>query len=386
MSDPQPVDESASEKGVLKQKRLKVRRWRYRSQSGRLARLKRLWFVWRREVIFVVLLLTAVLFLVNPFRALAQARALVAQPVTPLLADSLEEAPDEWCLTGNFLEWNGRDYPMNDAGLDGDQRAEDGIYTRVVTFAESGRYQWRVLPCRQWDLAFPNRAAWAFVLESDQTITFTMDTNPRGGKLWPERYVVSANDQLPARLLAVGDFQKWNNTDPATVLRPLRNGVHQLVYAVHLPGVHRGYVAINGRRDGFGADGRSSQAIPLQFTTEALDETVIFLFDGRSERMAILYGLPFWLSWLAYRRGALLLGGLTLLAAMLTGGSAVQVRLRRRRIWQFSQGCPQCQQHQLKRTHRKASDYLLSMAGFPVRRYICAHCGWRGRRIHQKAR
>ena len=47
--------------------------------------------------------------------------------------------------------------------------------------------------------------------------------------------------------------------------------------------------------------------------------------------------------------------------------------------------CPECGSSLLHRTHRRFGDRVLGRLGFPVRRYSCSSCGWRGLRIHNKA-
>jgi predicted RNA-binding Zn-ribbon protein involved in translation (DUF1610 family) len=44
-------------------------------------------------------------------------------------------------------------------------------------------------------------------------------------------------------------------------------------------------------------------------------------------------------------------------------------------------GCPKCQEHDLFRVSRSRRDRLLAAFGFPIRRYACRNCTWKGTRL-----
>ena len=359
---------------------------RYRFAHRRRQRLPQL--RWWREALLVVLLLTAVLFLINPFPRLAQAQATVARPANPLAVTPPLEPEEGYCIVGNFQDWNGRSTPLLDDGTEGDRTAGDGIYSRTVTFAETGRYSWRVMPCGQWSFAVPEKSAWAFATSPNQPITFTFNPNMPPSKLWPRSYAFTANDTLPARLVAVGTFQnrRWSTEDPQTAMAPSGNGQYQLAYRVPLPGTYETYVAIQGRNEGIGASGRSLEPIPLEFTTEFPAEMVVIQYDGRTDRIAVLTGMPWWLSWISYGWGARIIAAVSILGVLILGAQIGYSRTVLRPEWQYSAGCPNCQQHDFQRIGRETSDYVLDLLGVPVRRYKCGHCGWEGRRIYRRHR
>ncbi len=357
---------------------------RYRFTPRRQRHLPKL--RWWRELLLLFLLATAVLFFINPFTRLALAQATSSGPAEPLAVTPPVQPEDGYCLTGDFLEWDGRSTPLLDDGTHGDRTADDHLYTRTVTFAEPGRYLWRVLPCGQWEFVVPEKSAWVFVTTPNQPITFTFNPDMPLSRLWPRSYAYTANDTLPASVVAVGTFQnrRWNSEDAQTMMQPTSNGQYQLAYRIPLPSTYQTYVAIQGRSEGIGASGRSMEPIPLEFSTHFPAEMVVIQFDARTDRLAVLTGMPWWLSWLGFGWGAKLFAAVSLLGSLVLGAQIGYSRVIMRPDWQYSAGCPDCQQHDLQRINRETADYLLDLIGVPVRRYKCKQCGWEGRRIYRR--
>lgn len=381
-----PVDEVSqiNEETAEQEKKPRSRHAERRYRFGPRRRRRLFSLEWWREALLGVLLVTAVLCLINPFPKMAFAGATAARPADPLPVSPPAAPTAGYCLAGDFQEWNGSNTLLLDDGTEGDQKADDGIYSRTVTFAEPGRYLWRVLPCGDWSQAVPERAAWVFVTEPEQPITFTFRAAAVESRFWPDTYALTADDTLPARLVAVGTFQTkpWDNKDELTGLRPLNRDQFQLAYRVPRPGTYQAYVSVLGRGESIGANGRSMRAIPLEFTTRVASEWVLFQYDGRSSRIAVLYQIPWWLGWLAFERGALIMAILAVVGAIVLGVPVVNRRFVQRPEWQHAAGCPNCQ-GELRRVNRTTADYLLGLVGIPVRRYKCRNCDWQGRRIHR---
>lgn len=383
MNEPgDPAEEEFSKQPTKKRRRRHgERRYRFTSRRRHLPPLRR----WR-EALLVVFLLTAVLFLINPFPRLAQAQATIAHPPQPLAVTPPAEPESGYCLAGDFQEWDSNSTPLHDNGTEGDRTAGDGVYSRTVIFEEPGRYLWRVLPCGQWEAAVPESSAWVFATSPDQPITFTFNPALPPGNLWPRSYALTANDTLPARAVAVGSFQNnpWDSEDNRTVMEPIANGRYQLTYRIPLPGTYEAYVAIQGRDEGIGASGRSTEPIPLEFTTKFSAEMVVIQYDARTDRIAVLSGLPWWLSWLSFGWGASFLAGVSILGFLALAAQIGYSRVVLRPDRQYSAGCPNCHEQNLRRINRETTDYLLSLLGVPVRRYKCNECGWAGRRIYRR--
>ncbi|WP_420629078.1 choice-of-anchor X domain-containing protein [Candidatus Leptofilum sp.] len=382
MDEQQEQFEEAQPQDPTKRRRRVERRYRFASRKQRrLPQLR-----WWREALLVLLLATAVLFLINPFTRLAQSQATVARPVEPLAVTPPTNPEEGYCLTGDFLDWNGRSTPLLDDGTSGDRTAGDNLYSRTITFEEPGRYLWRVLPCGQWNSAVPEKSAWVFATAPNQPITFTFNPEMPPSRLWPRSYAFTANDTLPARVVAVGSFQpnRWDSEDTQTQMDPSGNGQFQLAYRIPLPSSYQAYVLIQGRDEGVGASGRSMEPIPLEFSTEFPAEMVVIQYDARTDRISVLSGMPWWLSWLGFGWGARLIAAFALVGFLVLGAQVGYSRVVQRPDWQYSAGCPNCQQHDFKRITREMPDYLLDLIGVPVRRYKCNHCDWEGRRIYRR--
>ncbi len=222
--------------------------------------------------------------------------ALLAGGITPVATvkaapQAAPAAPSNWCVAGSFNGWNNASEPLYDDGTHGDVIPEDGIFSLDYTVAAVGRYEWKVFACGNWAPGFPADNAWFNTSATNQVVKFTFDTNDHSGdagwKLLPAQNIVNVVDTLPTSFTAVGDFQGWNNNNPATLMTHVGNGLYYLAYQVPTPGSYIGKVVAAGTWDGFGGDGRNSNATNIAFTTTAANETVIFLLDTNTGRMLI---------------------------------------------------------------------------------------------------
>ena len=122
---------------------------------------------------------------------------------------------------------------------------------------------------------------------------------------------------------------------------------------------------------------------PLAFTTEFPSEMVVIQYDGRTDRIAVLYGMSYGLSWLGFGWGTGLIAAVAIVGSLILGAQIAYTRVVLHPERQYRAGCPNCQQHNLQRISRESKDYLLETIGIPVRRYKCRSCGWEGRRIQR---
>jgi glycosidase/fibronectin type 3 domain-containing protein len=196
-----------------------------------------------------------------------------------------------WCAAGSFQGWNNSSTPLYDDGTNGDLVGGDGVFSRDVTIATAGRYEWKAVECGNWSVAYPAQNAWLNTGITDQVVKITFDTNNHAadaGLDWlPAQYIVNAWDTLPASFTAVGDFQGWNNANPATLMADLDHGLHYLGYPVASSGSYIGKVTTTGAWDAFGADGRSIDAANVPFQVFTANDVVRFLLDTTSGRLAI---------------------------------------------------------------------------------------------------
>jgi glycosidase len=197
-----------------------------------------------------------------------------------------------WCVAGGFNGWDNSSLPLNDSGLGGDLFAGDGIYSRDQVVSDAGRYEFKVVECGNWDTAFPAQNSWFYTSSAGQAVKFTFDTNDHSGDagatMFPSANIVNVwGDTLPVSFTAVGDFQGWNNLDPATQLLHEGRGVYRLAYSIPTPGSYIGKVTVTASWDGYGGDGRSIDAWNLAFTTDFPNEIVVFLLDTRTGRLTV---------------------------------------------------------------------------------------------------
>lgn len=86
---------------------------------------------------------------------------------------------------------------------------------------------------------------------------------------------------------------------------------------------------------------------------------------------------------LAYRSGSLMIGVLLLAAVIVLGLVRLRTHVARAKRLQ-NDVCPRCGSDDLRRVHRLWYHYVLSGLGFPVRRYVCGNCQWRGARVDRQ--
>jgi pullulanase-type alpha-1,6-glucosidase len=204
---------------------------------------------------------------------------------------STAQTSSDWCVAGSFQGWNNASHPLNDAGQDGDIFPNDGIYSLNFTIADTGRHEFKIVECGNWDIAYPSQNSWFFTNEVDQTVIFTFDSNDRSGDagamLTPSQNIVNVwGDDLPTSFTAVGSFQGWNNANLDTQMSHEGNGIYRLAYEIASSGTYEAKIVATGSWDEqFVLDGRASDGPGIFFTTTEPDQTVIFLLDSRRGRV-----------------------------------------------------------------------------------------------------
>ncbi|MDY0125139.1 MAG: alpha amylase N-terminal ig-like domain-containing protein, partial [Anaerolineaceae bacterium] len=197
-----------------------------------------------------------------------------------------------WCFASDLNGWNNSSTPMYDDGSNGDYIAGDGVYSMAMSVPTPGTYGWKAVECGNWSNGHPSANSWVTTGSPLQYVTFTLDTNDyslnAGMALLPASNIVNVKgDNLPTSYTAVGDFQGWNNSNPATLMTDMGNGFHRLVYTIPTAGSYIGKAVVTGTWNGFGADGRSSDAANINFSTTEPNQDVVFLLDSFSGRMLI---------------------------------------------------------------------------------------------------
>ncbi len=227
---------------------------------------------------------------------LSPAASLAQTPTQEIIQSSpstaVTQAEVNWCFAGGLNGWNNSSTPMVDDGTMGDLFPGDGVYSWGTTVPSAGDDSWKAVECGNWDNTHPAANSWFTTFVDNQWVTFTLDTNDfsanAGMALLPASNIVNVfHDALPDSFTVVGDFQGWNNADPATGMLDLGNGYYRLVYSIPTAGSYIGKAVITGSWLGFGADGRSTDAANISFTTTTDNQDVVFLLDAYLGRMLI---------------------------------------------------------------------------------------------------
>ncbi len=197
-----------------------------------------------------------------------------------------------WCVAGSMNGWDNSSTPLFDDGTNGDLIGGDGVFSLDLAIATAGRYEFKAVECGNWGIAYPSDNAWLNTTADAQVVKFTFDTNDHstdaGTPLYPLQNIVNAWDSLPASLTAVGNFQGWNNADPATALTDLGHGFHMLYHPFAAPGDYMGKMVKTGTWDAFGADGRNKNALNFDFTVYEAGDEVLFWVDAYEGRAAVV--------------------------------------------------------------------------------------------------
>lgn len=332
----------------------------------------------------LVLVGIAIWSLTNPFKAMSLRWGQVALPAgNPQVTVANPEV--NWCLVGDFQEWDATSHPLNDAGMEGDAKAGDGIYSRQVAFPEAGVNSWQVLQCDNWDVVIPPDLAWVNTTSANEKVTITF--SPSGAALadapgFPDRAILNADDVLPS-LTAVGDFQGWANDNPDTLMTKVNDTTYELTTTIFDPTRFSAYVVLTGQWIGFGADGRSMAPTTFSVNTTEPSETVRFFYDTETGKVTILSGVPGWLEFMGYSFGWVLLSVLALLLALVVGVMIWRLVVMFHPYFWLESGCPNCDAEQLYRVKDVGWVYYLGLINMPSSRYKCTACGWEGIRTNQ---
>ena len=243
-----------------------------------------------KAIRFVLACFLAFSLILSPAASLAQAPSQEILQNTP--PKSVNAAAINWCFAGGLNGWNNASTPMYDDGTYGDQIPGDGVYSWGTSVPTAGDSLWKAAECGSWSNTHPAQNSWFTTFVDNQWVVFTLDTNDysvnTGMALLPASNIVNVSgDALPTSFTAVGDFQGWNNADPNTGLDDLGNGFYRLIYTIPTAGSYIGKVVVTGSWLGFGADGRSSDAANINFTTTTDNQDMVFLLDSYSGRLLI---------------------------------------------------------------------------------------------------
>jgi hypothetical protein len=176
---------------------------------------------------------------------------------------------------GSYQGWDiGLAPQLVDDGTNGDAVASDGIFSRLVTIATAGTYEWKAAE-GGWAASWPGSGNCWFITTSDnEDVLFTLDTNAAGDGWAPDSYWPHSSHTRGNTYTLVGSLGGelgGNDWDPAGTLYMhddgnggdvlAGDGVYTFCGAVSTAGLHEWKVAVNGGwGQQFGTDGGSVNA------------------------------------------------------------------------------------------------------------------------------
>lgn len=172
-------------------------------------------------------------------------------------------------VTGDFQGWNPSANAMTPLG--------GGLWSSTFTgLAPNSRHEWKVTD-GTWGTTVPGANSWLFADGSGNiTITYDGNTYADGWSASTDRLGLSTD---PGAWTAVGDWQGWNNANPGTAMNALGGGIYQLSVTL-APGTYQGKAVVSGSWDSISLDTRSINTANWGFTTDAINNTVIFRVDA----------------------------------------------------------------------------------------------------------
>jgi hypothetical protein len=185
-----------------------------------------------------------------------------AAAVLPALAQNTP-----FYIAGDFNGWNASGDLMT--------QISPGIWQATIPDV-GGRHEFKVTE-GDWNWSFPASSSgnsWFYGdANGNITITYDVNTYSDGWSAASGRIGVSVD---PGTWTAVGDWEGWNNANPATQMTAIGGGIYDLSYAIATPGTYQYKAVDTGSWDAIGSDARCVNASTLSFTTLLPNQTVDF--------------------------------------------------------------------------------------------------------------
>jgi hypothetical protein len=191
--------------------------------------------------------------------------AVLAAMTLPALAQNTP-----YYITGDFDGWNASGSVMT--------QIAPGVWQDTLTGLSVGRHEFKVTE-GDWNWSTPGSGnSWLYT-DSSGSVTITYDANTYNDG-W-----VSATGRIgvnidPGTWTAVGDWEGWNNANPATAMTSIGGGIYELQYDIATPGSYQYKAVDTGSWDAIGSDARSVNASTLDFTTTVANQDVDFFVNA----------------------------------------------------------------------------------------------------------
>lgn len=175
-------------------------------------------------------------------------------------------------VAGSFQGWDPAANPMSEVSA--------GVWEASFTgLTPSNREEFKITN-GTWDETYPGANSWLFT-DADGAITITYDTNTYDDGWAPnvDRLGLSTD---PGTWTAVGDWQGWDASNPATEMAAQGGGIY-MYEQVFDPGEHLWKAVVTGSWDSISWDGRSINTANMTFVTDDVNDTArlwVNAFDG----------------------------------------------------------------------------------------------------------
>lgn len=171
-------------------------------------------------------------------------------------------------VAGDFNGWDAGATAMTDMG--------GGIW-QVDLQNVGGRHEFKVTD-GTWNNNWPGSGNSWFFGDAGNNVTITFNANDvQDG--WRGNWGRIGLSTDPGTWTAVGDWQGWNNANPATAMAPIGGGKYQ-VQADLAPGWYQWKAVVTGSWDAIGNDFRGINADTLWFEVTAAAPTAVFTVDA----------------------------------------------------------------------------------------------------------
>jgi hypothetical protein len=186
-----------------------------------------------------------------------------------LALPALAAAP--YYLAGDWTGWIANGNSMTETFLG------SGIWQAPLSIP-TGRHEFKVTD-GTWSWYVPGSGnSWLYTDGSGNvTVTYDVNTYADGYAPNPGRIGVNVD---PGTWTAVGDWQGWNNADPATAMSSIGGGIYELSYVIATPGSYQYKPVDTGSWDAIGTDSSSVNASTWSFATTDPNQTVDFFVNA----------------------------------------------------------------------------------------------------------
>ena len=194
-------------------------------------------------------------------------RLVVITAVSVALALPALAQTTPYYVAGDFNGWNAAGNVMTETS------PGSGIW-QVSLNMSSGRHEFKITE-GDWNWNYPGPNSWLYTDGNGNiTITYDVNTYSDGWSSASQRIGLSVD---PGTWTATGDFQGWNNANPATAMTSLGAGIYE--YQLSTPGTWNWKPVVTGTStwDSISWDNRSVGTANWSFTVNAGEQADLYV-------------------------------------------------------------------------------------------------------------